>query len=285
MSRPHLVLVCALLALLGLVGVARLVDRGDSAVAEAPVESSPTTPTPPATTAPVASTAPATPVAADCSMSTRIAPGDTAPDVACLETHLIAQGLLAPGTADEVYDATTETAVRLFQTGHSLVVDGVIGPQTARQLGAWAGPDVLPPDPATCQASGHSAAVDRFNQRAWLCADGAITKVMPMTSAWSQPDPGSYEVYAKDLNASSTLTGEYSTMTHFVAFAHGKYTGARIAFHSIPKYSNGEYIQPLDSVGTEELHGESSGCIRVLPDDAVEIWDWLDIGDAVTVVS
>jgi len=74
-------------------------------------------------------------------------------------------------------------------------------------------------------------------------------------------------------------------MTHFVAFTYGKYQGARIAFHSIPKYSNGEFVQPLDSVGTQELFGASAGCIRVLPDDAVAIWDWLAVGDTVIVVS
>jgi hypothetical protein len=223
-------------------------------------------------------------ISPDCTLTARLALGDESPEVACLETRLIAAGLLT-GTADEVFDPSTEAAVRAFQQANSLVVDGVIGPQTARQLGAWSGPDVLPPDPDTCAAEGRSAVVDRFNQRAWLCDAGAITRVMPITSAWSQPDPGTYEVYAKDLNASSTLTGEYSTMTHFVAFTYGKFKGARIAFHSVPKYGDGEYVQPLDSVGTAELQGDSSGCIRVLPDDAELIWDLLDIGDTVTVVS
>ena len=136
-----------------------------------------------------------------------------------------------------------------------------------------------------CAASGHSAVVDRVNQRTWLCSDGQITETFVMTSANSQPDPGTYKVYAKDLKASSTLTGEFSTMTHFVAFTRGKYTNARIAFHSIPKYSNGEYVQPLESVGTAEKHGASAGCIRVLPEDSVKIWDWLDKGDPVIVVS
>ena len=127
--------------------------------------------------------------------------------------------------------------------------------------------------------------VDRFNQRSWLCEQGEITELMPITSAISQPDPGTYEVYAKDLNASSSLTGEYSTMTHFVAFTYGKYQGARIAFHSIPKYSDGEFVQPLDSVGTQQLFGDSSGCIRVLPEHAELIWSWLDIGDTVKVIT
>ena len=136
-----------------------------------------------------------------------------------------------------------------------------------------------------CADSGHSAVIDRDNQRAWLCNDNHVTEKFVMTSANSQPDVGTYKVYAKDLNAASTLTGKYSTMTHFVAFTKGKYRGARIAFHSIPKYSNGEYIQSLESVGTAEMHGASSGCIRVLPDDSVKIWNWLATGDPVTVVS
>ena len=136
-----------------------------------------------------------------------------------------------------------------------------------------------------CAASGHSAVIDRVNQRTWLCNDGQITETFVMTSANSQPDPGTYKVYAKDLKASSILTGEFSTMTHFVAFTRGKYANARIAFHSIPKYSNGEYVQPLDSVGTAEKRGASAGCIRVLPEDSVKIWDWLDKGDPVIVVS
>ena len=138
---------------------------------------------------------------------------------------------------------------------------------------------------AGCSASGHSAVVDRANQRTWLCNDGQVTAKFPMTSANSQPDPGTYKVYAKDMNSSSMLTGKYSTMTHFVAFTKGKIKGARIAFHSIPKYSNGDYVQTLDSVGTVAKRGVSSGCVRVLYDDSVKIWDWLAIGDPVSVIS
>jgi hypothetical protein len=221
----------------------------------------------------------------DCTLSVPLELGDEHEEVACLESRLIGAGLLVDAAPDDVFDEATDAAVRVFQARHGIVVDGIVGPQTATRIGAWVGPDVLPPDPATCSASGRSAVIDRFNQRTWLCEEGEIIEVMPMTSAISQPDPGTYEVYAKDLDASSTLTGGYSEMTHFVAFTYGKYQGARIAFHSVPTYSNGEYVQPLDSVGTTALQGDSSGCIRVLPADAELIWDWLDIGDAVTVVT
>jgi peptidoglycan hydrolase-like protein with peptidoglycan-binding domain len=283
MSRSYAVLVAALVGVGGLAGAARLIS-GDAAAVESagPVVTEPAA-------APVvapATTAAPSPVLVDvdCTISEKLELGAVGPDVTCLESHLLVAGAFT-GAPDEVFDEVTDLAVRAFQGAGSLVVDGVVGPQTAKQLGAWSGPDVLPPDPATCPASGRAAVVDRFNQRAWLCDGGAITDTMPITSAITQPDPGTYEVYAKDMNASSTLSGEYSTMTHFVAFTYGKYQGARIAFHSVPQYADGEYVQPLDSVGTEELHGDSSGCIRVLPDDAELIWGWLDIGDTVKVVS
>ena len=106
-----------------------------------------------------------------------------------------------------------------------------------------------------------------------------------MTSAWIQPDPGDYAVYAKDMNSSSRFTGKYSTMTHFVAFTYGKIRGARIAFHSMPVYPDGSFVQPLETLGAADQRGNSAGCIRVSPADAELIWAWLEIGDVVRVIS
>lgn len=292
MNRAQAVLGASFAGVGALVAVA-LTQAGDdpeagiaAAVASVPVATAPyvTEPDEPSSDVSVV-TAPAEPVVLDCTLSMRLEVGTNDPEVTCLESRLALAGVLPGVEPDEVFDEVTGAAVEAFQRANGLVVDGVVGPQTGKRLGSWVGPDVLAADPATCLESGRSAVVDRFNQRTWLCEDGRIVDEMPMTSAVSQPDPGTYEVYAKDLDASSTLTGEYSTMTHFVAFTYGKYQGARIAFHSVPKYSNGEFVQPLDSVGTAEMHGESSGCIRVLPEDAEQIWDWLDVGDAVIVVS
>jgi hypothetical protein len=136
-----------------------------------------------------------------------------------------------------------------------------------------------------CSARGSSAAVDREAQRAWLCEDGALVAEFPITSAWTLPDPGTFQVYAKDMNASSNFGGHYSTMTHFVAFTYGENTGARVAFHSVPMLPSGELVQPLESVGDPARRGESSGCIRVRIADAVRIWDALAVGDTVTVLN
>lgn len=305
MSRSYRVLAAALVGMLVLVGLAQLTDgdRSGSAPASAPPTAPPaaaTTPAsgdvPTATDTPLEVTdivdgdvAPSSTVAstatADCSITEVLKVGSTGEQVSCLQSQLTAGGF---GTAltDGAFDAATDVAVKSYQTANSLQVDGIVGRQTAQLMGIWAGP--TGPAAATnadCPTSPHGAIIDRANQRGWLCSSGILTKEFPITSAWSQPDPGTYKVYARDLKASSNLTGQYSTMTHFVAFTKGKYQGARIAFHSIPKYSNGQYVQPLDSVGTAARHGESSGCIRVLPDDAVAIWDWLALGDSVRVIS
>lgn len=309
MSRSYRFLALALAALLVLVGVAKVLDGGEdtsaASVSGVPSATEPSGATTGASAGDASGTAApadglvtdevdgdmqttsttAPPQTAACSITTVLKVGSSGDEVTCLEQQLSAAGYLT-AAADGTFDDTTDTAVRAYQSAFALEVDGIVGRQTAQSMGIWAGPlGPLPATDADCPSTSHGAIVDRANQRAALCENGHIIHEFPMTSAWSQPDPGTYEVYAKDLNASSNLTGQYSTMTHFVAFTRGKYKGARIAFHSIPKYSNGEYVQPLESVGTEAYHGESSGCIRVLPEDAVRIWDWLSIGDEVHVIS
>jgi hypothetical protein len=284
MSRSYFVLAAIFLGVAGLVGVAAAATRPGGSGAPADRIEAPTTVAlldeggAEARLEAVADPDP------DCELTLRLELGDESDEVACLESRLIAAGVLFDVEPDNTFDEATYAAVRTFQEQHRLVVDGMIGPQTADALGAWAGLDLLPPD-GSCPATGRSAVIDRSIQHAWLCESGEVTAEMPITTALSQPDPGTYDVYAKDLNASSSISGKYSTMTHFVAFTHGKNRGARIAFHSVPRYADGEFVQPLDSVGTQELRGDSAGCIRVLPDDAELIWSWLDVGDTVSVIT
>jgi hypothetical protein len=146
---------------------------------------------------------------------------------------------------------------------------------------------VLPPVPGIgCPPTGRAAVVDRARQRAWLC-DGPwrAGPEMAVTTANSQPLPGGYQVYAKDRLTTSRFGAGLSYLDDFVAFSRGRFTGARIAFHAVPRTAAGEYLQPFDTVGALERRGESAGCIRALPDDARRIWDWLGLGDAVVVIS
>ncbi|MEJ7562377.1 MAG: L,D-transpeptidase [Ilumatobacteraceae bacterium] len=127
--------------------------------------------------------------------------------------------------------------------------------------------------------------VDKQWQRAWFCQDGAVGEVIPITTAANQPDAGTYDVYAEDYQSWSTLTGQPATLDRFVAFTYGKYQGLRIGFHAVPYYADGTKVQPLESVGDLARFGESSGCIRVLPEHAEAIYSSLSLGDQVRVIS
>ena len=134
-------------------------------------------------------------------------------------------------------------------------------------------------------ATAHAAVVDRARQRAWLCNKGQPLAEFVMTSARTQPDPGTYKVYSKSVDAYSYESGTYTSMRYFTAFARGEEKGARVGFHSVPKYRSGAYVQPLSSVGSLSMFGKTAGCIRVLPTQAATIYNWLRYGDVVRVIS
>jgi len=123
-----------------------------------------------------------------------------------------------------------------------------------------------------------AAVVDKAAQRFWLCQDGVpVTDARPMTTAseaYGLPPVGTHKVFAKN-NIAYGIHGE--TLHRFVAF----YTtprGNRIAFH--------QYVhQPEDTVGNLDRRGESSGCLRVTTDDSHMVWDFLQIGDPVVVIT
>gem|GEM_PF-1879874 len=184
---------------------------------------------------------------------------------------------------------TTTTVVAAESIAPSTVPVTTAGPTTIAATTipptALAATTVPAPRDAGCAETGPSAALDRDQQRAWLCLDGYITAEFPVSTAWSMPDPGVYEIYAKDRTTTSTFGGHISTLRNFVAFSYGKNTGARVAFHSIPVLGDGSLMQPVDSVGDLSRRGESSGCIRVVPEMSQLIWDTLSIGDTVTVLT
>lgn len=256
MSFGYRVLAVAFAGVLVIVGLAGIIDGGDSGGSIAGASATTATNAPAATSASDSTSAPAS----------------------------LATSTSTPAAV--IVDNTTDQAVRSNDGAVDLGGDDVVGRQKDEDQRVWVGPSgPLQATNEDCPVTGHGAILDRANQWGALCAGGVITHDFPITSAVTQPDPGTYPVYAKDLQSSSNFGGHFSTMTHFVSFAEGKNTGARIAFHSVPKFSDGTWVQPLDTVGSEAYHGESSGCIRVLPDHAVLIWDWLSIGDEVHVIS
>lgn len=193
-------------------------------------------------------------------------------------------GVTLFGGADTAKPATAGASSVAISSPVATATPTTLVPATVLSTTTPAATIPRPPD-AGCAVSGPSAAIDRDNQQAWLCLDGYITTQFPVSTAWSLPDPGEYEVFAKDRVTTSTFGDHPSTLKNFVAFTYGENTGARVAFHSIPILSDGSLMQPIDSVGDLSRRGESSGCLRVTPDISELIWDTLSIGDKVTVLT
>ena len=147
-------------------------------------------------------------------------------------------------------------------------------------------PTQAPPDPATCPATAHGAVVDRANQRAWLCTDGRIVRVMAITTARDQPDPGVYPVYAEDLQTTNSYRRAHRASSTASWPSPAASTRAPASASTpCPTSATGRWLQPLETVGTQALFGASSGCIRVRPADAVAVWDHLAVGDEIHVIS
>ncbi len=193
----------------------------------------------------------------------------------------------APPVTTAFVDATSmvDTSVAVARSPVTTSASTTMPPMSTDRAASTSTTVAVPVLDPNCPLTPHAAVVDRDRQRAWLCDSGVALPEFVVTTAVTLPDPGTFFVYAKDLHASSTLGGHYSTMTHFVAFARGERTGARVGFHTVPILASGEYAQPLDSVGTLERHGDTSGCIRVLPEQGAVVWDWLQVGDAVRVIT
>jgi hypothetical protein len=208
-----------------------------------------------------------------CANSSALSPDATSP--------VATDFAIAPSTT--VAPATTSTTIAETTTTTTSVPPTTTTTTTIPEPTTTTTP--LPVIDPNCPSTPHGAVIDRARQRAWLCDNGVALPEFKITSALDQPDPATYKVYGKSMNTSSRFGGHYSTMTHFVAFAHGEKTGARVAFHTVPVLKNGEYVQPLASVGTQMMFGASSGCIRVLPEQGQVIWDWLQKGDEVHVVT
>ena len=75
---------------------------------------------------------------ASCELTGGAAVGMSGPDVECIEERLD-QVTVGPINfeVDELFDENTEQAVMWFQEYNDLIVDGIVGPQTAQLLGIW----------------------------------------------------------------------------------------------------------------------------------------------------
>lgn len=183
--------------------------------------------------------------------------------------------VMEPADALEFLDTPTSSTPLATQTITTESPATVVPPEAAaiaNGLGA------VTYDLPACPDSPRGAVTDKANQRYWLCLDGAaVTDEIPMTTASSNyglPPVGTHEVFARDEDAFG-IGGE--ALERFVAF----YTtpkGNRIAFHEVVN-------QDPDTVGDLDQRGASAGCFRVRESDSVQMWEFLQIGDPVVVLT
>ncbi|MDA8436821.1 MAG: L,D-transpeptidase, partial [Actinomycetales bacterium] len=109
-------------------------------------------------------------------------------------------------------------------------------------------------------------------------ADGAVLRDYPVTGRAGRPKPGVYHVYSKSTVAVNP--GEKLRFEYMVRFAVGV-TGARIGFHTIPRYYDGVPIQSESQLGRAIGAG---GCVRQSRADARWLYGWSRVGDTVVVL-
>jgi hypothetical protein len=108
-------------------------------------------------------------------------------------------------------------------------------------------------------------------------ADGVVVRDYPVTGRVGRPKSGVYHVYSKSTVAINP--GEKLRFEYMVRFAVG-ITGARIGFHTIPRYYDGVPIQKESQLGRAIGAG---GCVRQSRADAVWLYRWSRVGDTVVV--
>jgi hypothetical protein len=179
--------------------------------------------------------------------------------------------------------ASSTDGVSLYANRTTNMVVDLTGWFTGAPLPAAGGvadvntPPTVPEMPG-CPATGRAAVADKAAQRFWLCQDGyPATEALPMTTGslgYFLPPVGTYRVFAK-LGTNTGIHGE--RLFRFVAF-YTTSRGNRIAFHEVVNQSSA-------TVGDLSMRGASSGCFRLRRDDSIAVWDFLQIGDPVVVIT
>lgn len=231
--------------------------------------------------------------------------GSTGDGVVCLQDALRAEGFF-DGASDGQFGDSTVAAVREYQTERELFVDGVVGRESAIDLGIWpdeeslvvrtpppapgavdlwgvklspvasAGDDAPPLPPSS--GTGRRVVYDRAGQRAWAVAeDGQIIRSWLVSgSKYSNEQPGTHTVYSR--SEMSTAWNGQAFLPLMIRYQETDI--GHIGFHGIPVHvsDNSPYMT------TEELGTRlSGGCQRQHNIDAQFMWGFATVGTKVVV--
>lgn len=234
--------------------------------------------------------------------------GDTGESVECAQTALLAAGYYT-GEINGTFDDLTYLAARDFQVAVGLYVDGIVGKNTATELGIWPGNEAFivrtPPPPAGAtdlwgmalssvasagddapplpegagQGTGKRVVYERASQRVWAIDDEEriVRSYLVSGSQYRNEVPGVHTIYSKSESALGwDLQADLPYMIRYTQTERG-----HIGFHAIPSWRDtGEKLQTEDELG-QKLSG---GCTRQAPLDAQFLWAFADVGDKVHVL-
>lgn|GEM_PF-1607643 len=162
---------------------------------------------------------------------------DRGPAVADLQNRLQAAGF-SPGTADGIFGARTEGAVRSYQASRGIEVDGVVGPNTWAQLNG--APAVEKPPVAEPVAPGDVARVSDGPSNA------KIASLHPELRAQAAEFVNRVE---QELGITLRVTSGYRTYAEQNAlYAQGRTTPGNVVTNAPGGYSNHNFATAFDVV-------------------------------------
>ena len=256
----------------------------------------------------VESTAPVEPERADggCTIGAlSIRLGSQGDGVACLQQELADEGLY-DGAIDGDFDDPTLAAVMAYQEQAGIFVDGVVGRESALELGIWPDEDLLvvrtpapppntpdstgyylspvasmgadaPPLPEN-SGSGRRVVYDRAGQRVWAVDDNEriVRSWLVSGSKFSNEEPGTHTVYSR--SEMSTAWNGQAFLPNMIRYQQTEI--GHIGFHGIPRHvSDNSPYQTTEELGTRL----SGGCQRQHDLDAEFLWAFADVGTTVVV--
>ena len=186
-------------------------------------------------------------------------------------------------------DTDTDTTIAGTVAGQlaGTTPGAVTGPASAPGALRTRGPQVqlAPPppspfDPPPNTGTGRRAFVYSKTQQTVWVYDETDTIIKSHRVSGRQdprdPVPGTYRVWSRSARTFS-INNPTITWNYMIRFAKGDRDG-NIGFHDIP-YQYGQPVQTVDQLG----QALSGGCVRQVPEDAIWMGNWADIGTVVVV--
>jgi peptidoglycan hydrolase-like protein with peptidoglycan-binding domain len=225
--------------------------------------------------------------------------------VECLQRALLDEGFY-DGEVDGDFDDPTLAAVMAFQERAGLFVDGVVGRESALELGIWPDEESLvvrtpPPPPDTPDStgyflspvastgadapplpddsgSGRRVVYDRAGQRVWAVDENEriVRSWLVSGSKYSNETPGTHTVYSR--SEMSTAWNGQAFLPKMIRYLQTDI--GHIGFHGIPRsVADNSVYQTTEELGTRL----SGGCQRQHDLDAAFLWAFADVGTTVVV--